>query len=70
MSAQHQKWANLVKERLAEKKWTQSDLVQAVGLDSPGTISDLLKKGKGSVKLKLKVSKLLGIREPWEKFEE
>ena len=70
MSAQHQKWANLVKERLAEKKWTQSDLAQAVGLDSPGTISDLLKKGKGSVELKLKVSKLLGIREPWEKFVE
>mgnify|MGYP004571700163 CR=1 FL=1 len=70
MSAQHQKWANLVKERLAEKKWTQSDLTQAVGLRSQGTITDLLKTGKGSVDLKLRVSKILGIREPWEKFEE
>lgn len=70
MSAQHQKWANLVKERLAEKKWTQSDLAQAVGLRSQGTITDLLKTGKGSVDLKLRVSKILSIREPWEKFEE
>lgn len=70
MSAQHQKWANLVKERLAEKKWTQSDLTQAVGLRSQGTITDLLKTGKGSVDLKLRVSKILSIREPWEKFEE
>lgn len=70
MSAQHQKWANLVKERLAEKKWTQSDLTQAVGLRSQGTITDLLKTGKGSVDLKLRVSKILGIREPWEEFEE
>ena len=70
MSVQHQKWANLVKERLAEKKWTQSDLTQAVGLRSQGTITDLLKTGKGSVDLKLRVSKILGIREPWEEFEE
>lgn len=70
MSAQHQKWSNLVKERLAEKKWTQSDLTQAVGLRSQGTITDLLKTGKGSVDLKLRVSKILSIREPWEKFEE
>lgn len=70
MSAQHQKWANLVKERLVEKKWTQSDLAQAVGLRSQGTITDLLKTGKGSVDLKLRVSKILSIREPWEKFEE
>ena len=70
MSAQHQKWANLVKERLVEKKWTQSDLAQAVGLRSQGTITDLLKTGKGSVDLKLRVSKILSIREPWEEFEE
>ncbi|HEL1569417.1 TPA: transcriptional regulator [Streptococcus suis] len=70
MSQQHQKWVELVEKRLAEKGWTKADLTQAVGLRSQGTITDLLTKGKGSADLKLRVSKLLGIREPWEKFEE
>ncbi|HEM4156888.1 transcriptional regulator [Streptococcus suis] len=70
MSQQHQKWQELVEKRLAEKGWTKADLTQAVGLRSQGTITDLLTKGKGSADLKLRVSKLLGIREPWEKFEE
>ena len=47
-----------------------SRTTQAVGLRSQGTITDLLKTGKGSVDLKLRVSKILGIREPWEEFEE
>ncbi|HEM2589175.1 TPA: transcriptional regulator [Streptococcus suis] len=70
MSQQHQKWIELVEKRLAEKGWTKANLTQAVGLRSQGTITDLLTKGKGSADLKLRVSKLLGIREPWEKFEE
>ncbi|MBS8081785.1 transcriptional regulator [Streptococcus suis] len=70
MSQQHQKWIELVEKRLAEKGWIKADLTQAVGLRSQGTITDLLTKGKGSADLKLRVSKLLGIREPWEKFEE
>ena len=69
MSQQHKKWIALVEQRLAEKKWTKADLTQAVGLRSQGTITDLLKSGKGSADLKIKVSKLLGIREPWEEFE-
>lgn len=70
MSQQYLKWVTIVKERLKAKGWTQADLTQAVGLRSPGTITDLLTKGKGSTDLKIKVSKLLGIREPWEEFEE
>ncbi|HEM2618579.1 TPA: transcriptional regulator [Streptococcus suis] len=70
MNQQHQKWIELVEKRLAEKGWTKANLTQAVGLRSQGTITDLLTKGKGSADLKLRVSKLLGIREPWEKFEE
>ncbi|HEM4323019.1 TPA: transcriptional regulator [Streptococcus suis] len=70
MSQQHQKWVDLVEQRLKEKNWTKADLTQAVGLRSQGTITDLLTKGKGSADLKLRVSKLLGIREPWEEFEE
>ena len=69
MSQQHQKWIALVEQRLAEKNWTKRDLAQAVGLRSQGTITDLLKTGKGSADLKIRVSKLLGIRESWEKFE-
>lgn len=70
MSQQHQKWIALVEQRLKEKNWSKADLTQAVGLRSQGTITDLLKTGKGSVDLKLRVSKILGIREPWEEFEE
>ncbi|MGS7128745.1 transcriptional regulator [Streptococcus pyogenes] len=69
MSKQHQKWVDLVEQRLKEKDWSKADLTQAVGLRSQGTITDLLNKGKGSAELKIKVSKLLGIREPWEEFE-
>ena len=70
MSQQHQKWIALVEQRLKEKNWSKADLTQAVGLRSQGTITDLLKTGKGSVDLKLRVSKILSIREPWEKFED
>ncbi|MGV3144969.1 transcriptional regulator [Streptococcus parasuis] len=69
MSQQHKKWVELVEQRLKDKNWTKADLTQAVGLRSQGTITDLLTKGKGSTELKLRVSKLLGIREPWEEFE-
>ncbi|CAM29970.1 phage protein [Streptococcus pyogenes] len=69
MSKQHEKWVDLVEQRLKEKDWSKADLTQAVGLRSQGTITDLLNKGKGSAELKIKVSKLLGIREPWEEFE-
>lgn len=69
MSQQHQKWIALVEQRLKEKNWSKADLTQAVGLRSQGTITDLLKTGKGSVDLKLRVSKILSIREPWEEFE-
>lgn len=70
MSQQHKKWIALVEQRLKEKNWSKADLTQAVGLRSQGTITDLLKTGKGSVDLKLRVSKILSIREPWEEFEE
>ena len=70
MSQQHKKWVALVEQRLKEKNWSKRDLAQAVGLRSSGTITDLLKSGKGSVDLKLRVSKILSVREPWEEFEE
>lgn len=69
MSQQHKKWSALVEQRLKEKGWTRVDLALAVGLRSSGTITDLLNKGKGSADLKVRVSKILNIREPWELFE-
>ncbi|KKF56992.1 hypothetical protein [Streptococcus uberis] len=69
MSQQHKKWSALVEQRLKEKDWTRVDLALAVGLRSSGTITDLITKGKGSIELKVKVSKVLNIREPWELFE-
>ena len=69
MSQQYKKWSALVEQQLKEKGWTKVDLALAVGLRSSGTITDLLTKGKGSVDLKVRVSKILNIREPWELFE-
>ena len=68
MSQQHQKWIELVKQKMDHKAWSKSDLAQVCGV-TPAMITRLLKDGHGSDDLKLLVSKKLGIREPWEEFE-
>lgn len=71
MSQQHQKWNHLVMQAMEKRGWSKADLAQAVGLKrTSSAISELFSEGKGSVDLKLKISKLLSIREPWEEFEE
>ncbi|MDQ0222019.1 transcriptional regulator [Streptococcus moroccensis] len=69
MSQQHQKWIDLVIQKMNERRWTKSDLAQVIGVSAP-MITRLLNDGHGSDNLKLAVSKKLGIREPWEEFEE
>lgn len=69
MSQQHKKWIDLVKQRMEEKGWNRSDLATVVGV-SPATITLLLKEGRGSDDLKLRINKKLRINESWEKFEE
>lgn len=69
MSQQHKKWIHLVKERLQEKQITQTHLARACGV-SKTTISELLKYGKGSDRLKNKVSDVLRIDESWTRLEE
>ena len=51
MSQQHQKWIQLVKDKLNSEGMTQTHLARACGVKKP-TISELLKYGKGSDKLK------------------
>ncbi|CYU88617.1 phage protein [Streptococcus suis] len=34
MSQQHQKWLDLVKERMQQKGWNRSDLAQVAGVSS------------------------------------
>ena len=59
MSTQHQKWNELVKQKMA------------IGFKrTSSVITELFNIGKGSDDLKLKISKKLGISESWEKFEE
>lgn len=65
MSQQHQKWIELVKQKMQEKGWSRSDLAQVAGV-SPAMITRLLKEGHGSDEFKLLISKKLNIREPWE----
>ncbi|MDY4510764.1 helix-turn-helix domain-containing protein [Streptococcus hyovaginalis] len=69
MSQQHQKWLELVKQKMQEKGWSRSDLAQVAGV-SPAMITRLLKQGHGSDEFKLLISKKLNIREPWEEYEE
>ena len=64
MSQQHQKWIQLVKEKLSSEGMTQTHLARACGVKNP-TISELLKYGKGSDRLKNRVCDVLGIDETW-----
>lgn len=69
MSQQHRKWIELVKDRFEKRGWSQTDLAIVVGV-SPSAITQLLKDGKGSDDLKLRINKKLRINESWEKFED
>ena len=69
MSQQHQKWIDLVKKRLQDRGWSQTDFAIVLGI-SPAMVSRLLKEGHGSDDLKLKVNKKLRISESWTSFEE
>ena len=69
MSQQHQKWIQLVKDKLNTEGMTQTHLARACGVKKP-TISDLLKYGKGSNKLKNRVCDVLGIDETWVELGE
>lgn len=69
MSQQHRKWIELVKERIEKRGWSQTELSIVVGV-SPSAITQLLKDGKGSDDLKLRINKKIRINESWEKFEE
>lgn len=69
MSQQHLKWIQLVKDKLNEEDMTQTHLARACGV-SKATISELLKYGKGSVKLKNRVCDVLRIDESWTILED
>lgn len=69
MSQQHKKWIRLVKDKLNSEGMTQTHLARACGVKKP-TISDLLKYGKGSNKLKNRVCDVLGIDETWVELGE
>ena len=64
MTQQHQKWIQLVNDKLSSEGMTQTHLARACGVKKP-TISELLKYGKGSNRLKNRVCDVLGIDETW-----
>ena len=66
MSPQQKLWVALAKERLYNLGWTQTQLAEAAGV-AKATISELFKYGKGSRKLKKKISKILEIEDSEEK---
>jgi plasmid maintenance system antidote protein VapI len=69
MSQQHKKWIQIVKDKLNEENMTQTHLARACGVKRP-TISELLKYGKGSDKLKNRVCDVLHIEASWVDLEE
>lgn len=69
MSQQHQKWIDLVKKRLHDRGWSQTDFAIVLGV-TPAMVSRLLKEAHGSDDLKLKVNKKLKISESWTRLEE
>ncbi|UWD54780.1 MAG: helix-turn-helix domain protein [Bacteriophage sp.] len=69
MGQQHKKWIQLVKDKLNEENMTQTHLARACGVKKP-TISELLKYGKGSDKLKNRVCDVLRIDASWVDLEE
>lgn len=69
MSQQHKKWIEIVKEKIKNRGWSQTDLAIVIGV-SPSAITQLFKDAKGSDDLKLRINKKLRISESWEKFEE
>jgi len=69
MSQQHKKWIEIVKEKIKNRGWSQTDLAIVIGV-SPSAITQLFKDRKGSDDLKLRINKKLRISESWEKFEE
>lgn len=69
MSQQHKKWIEIVKEKIKNRGWSQTDLAIVIGV-SPSAITQLFKDGKGSDDLKLRINKKLRISESWEKLEE
>ena len=69
MSQQHKKWIEIVKEKIKNRGWSQTDLAIVIGV-SPSAITQLFKNGKGSDDLKLRINKKLRISESWEIFEE
>lgn len=64
MSQQLKYWLELVEQKMEEFGWKNVQLARAVGVKSP-TITELLKYGKGSDRLKNKVSDVLRIDESW-----
>lgn len=69
MSQQQQYWLDLVKQRMDEHGWKNVHLARAVGVKPP-TITELLKYGKGSDRLKNKICDVLRIDESWTTLEE
>lgn len=62
MSQQHQKWIQLVKNKLSLGGMTQTYLARTCGVEEP-TISELLKYGKDSDRLKNRVCDVLDLDE-------
>lgn len=67
--SQLETWQFDIKMAMIEKGITGSDISQIIGKSQP-SVTECIKKGTGSDKLKLAISKVLGVRTPWRLFED
>lgn len=67
--SQLETWQFDIKMAMIEKGITGSDISQIIGKSQP-SVTECIKKGTGSDKLKLAISKVLGVRTPWRLFDD
>lgn len=67
--SQLETWQFDIRMAMSEKGITGSDISQIIGKSQP-SVTECIKHGTGSDKLKLAISKVLGVHTPWRLFED
>lgn len=64
-----EKWQFDIQTTMTIKGLTGKDIAQVIGVTAPA-VTECIKKGAGSDRLKLAISKAVGVTTPWRRFED
>lgn len=64
-----EKWQFDIKTTMTIKGLSGKDVAQVIGVTAPA-VTECINKGAGSDRLKLAISKAVGVTTPWRSFEE